>query len=354
MQNLKRCEGRDSHASALQFVALYASLSADLICEGAMGCLATESPPPARSSVVDWSLWLYRRTVKRVRPLHEATHWLMSHSILPWLERRQHFYTLPDDPFWFRLELLTGRHERETAHWLQALTREGMTVLDIGAHVGYYTRLASPLVGAKGQVIAFEPHPRNLQLLRRNTAQLPNVIVQAVALAEQTGTAELHDYLMMSASGSLHFDERIRDVQRAQMSDLDVAPRARGFQPQTYTVPTARADDLLTSAGVARVDLIKMDIEGAELSALRGMAAIIARSQPLTLIMEYNPLGLKAFGHDPEAALQEVLALGFHRLAVIEPDTTLTDYTARPSDLHALTQSLVQHMGVVNMLLQRD
>lgn len=307
-----------------------------------------------RSSLMDWSLRLYRRTVKRVRPLHEATHWLMSRSVIPLLEHRHQFHTLPDDPFWFRLELLTGRHEVETTHWLRSLAQSGMTVLDVGAHVGYYTRLASALVGTEGQVIAFEPHPRNVQMLRHNTAHLPNVSVQPVALAEQAGTAELHDYLMMSASGSLHFDERLRDVQRAQMTDYDIAPRARGFQPQTYTVPTARADDLLAMMGVTRVDLIKMDIEGAELGALRGMAATIARSRPLALIMEYNPMGLKAFGHDPEAALQEVLALGFDRLAVIEADASLTDYTSRPHELHALTQTLVQHMGVVNLLIQRN
>ncbi len=303
---------------------------------------------------MDWSLRLYRHTVKRVRPLHQATHWLMTHSLIPLLERRHQFHTLTDDPFWFRLELLTGRHEAETTHWMQTLARPGMTVLDIGAHVGYYTRIVSGLVGDGGRVLAFEPHPRNLQTLRRNTAHLRNVTVLPVALAEREGTAELHDYLMMSASGSLHFDERMREVQRAQMSDYDIAPRVKGFQPQTYTVRTARVDDLLAAEGVERVDLVKMDIEGAELGALRGMAATIARSEGLALIMEYNPLGLKAFGHDPEAALREVLALGFDRLSVIEPDATLTDYTDQPQALRALTASLVQHMGVVNLLIQRE
>jgi FkbM family methyltransferase len=296
---------------------------------------------------------LYRHTVKRVRPLHQVAHWLINHSLVPWLERRRAFYTLPDDPFWFRLELLTGRHEAETAQWMRSLARPGMTVLDIGAHVGYYTRMVSGLVGPQGRVIAFEPHPRNLQALRRNTAALTNVTVLPVALAEQEGTAQLHDYLMMSASGSLHYDERMRDVQRAQISAYDIAPRVKGFQPQTYTVRTARVDDLLAAEGIDQVHLIKMDIEGAELGALRGMTATIARAERLSLIMEYNPLGLKAFGHDPEAALQEVLALGFDRLAVIERDATLTDYTHQPKALHALTQSLVQHMGVVNLLIQR-
>lgn len=298
-------------------------------------------------------LALYRHTIKRVRVLHEATHWLMKHTVIPALEIIRGFRTLADDPFWFRLELLLQRHEVETTAQIRRLTRPGMVMLDIGGHVGYYTHLASPLVGASGRVIAFEPHPRNVALLRRNTAHRPNVTVLQVALAEQEGTAELYDYLMMSASGSLHYDETMRDVQRAHMSDSDVAPRANGFQPQTFTVRTARVDDLLADLGISAVDVVKMDIEGAELGALRGMTRTIAQSRTLSLVMEYNPLGLRAFGHDPMAALDEVLAMGFDRLFMIEADGSLSDYTTRKDELRHLTEGLVQHMGVVNLLFQR-
>jgi FkbM family methyltransferase len=277
----------------------------------------------------------------------------MTHTLIPFLEQRQGFRTMPDDPFWFRLELLTNRHEPETTHHIQALTKQGMTVLDIGGHVGYYTRMASRLVGANGRVIAFEPHPRNVATLRQNTAHLNNVTILQVALAEQEGTAELYDYLMMSASGSLHYDEKIRDVQRAQMSDMDIAPRAKDFQPQKFTVRTARVDDLLAELAIERVDVIKMDIEGAEMGALRGMQQTIARSPRLSLIMEYNPLGLQAFDNDPVSALQEVLNMGFRTLHILESDHTLTDYTANMQGIREVTARLVQHMGVVNVLFTK-
>ncbi len=306
------------------------------------------------NSVLQMSLSLYRQTLKRVRWFHAGLHGTMAHLVIPLLERIRDFRTMPDDPFWFRIELLTERHEPETTTHLTRLIEPGMTVLDIGAHVGYYTRLASDRVGHRGRVIAFEPHPRNHAYLTRNVGKRGNIDIFNLALAEQEGTAELYDYLMMSASGSLHYDESLRDVQMAQVNEHDIAPRIGArFQPQTFTVRTAPVDDLLAEYDIQQVDVIKMDIEGAELGALRGMTQTVARSPRLSLVMEYNPLGLRAFGNDPLDALREVLALGFTRLYVIEADARLTDYTDDFEGLAQLTDQLEQTMGVVNLLLQR-
>ncbi len=316
--------------------------------------MALEQQTQSHSTLFEASLRLYRRTIKRFRPAHTAVHWLLSHTFIPALERMRNFHTMPDDPFWFRLELLTNRHEPETTAQLRRLIQPGMTVLDIGAHVGYYSRMASELVGDGGRVIAFEPHPRNHATLVRNIGKRRNVTALQVALAESEGTAELHDYLMMSASGSLHYDEAIRDVQLSHVSDDDIAPRiGKDFQPQIYTVRTAPVDELLAEVGVQQVDVVKMDIEGAEMGALRGMKQTIANSPNLALVMEYNPLGLKAFDNDPEQSLHEVLALGFQKIAIIQPDGSLTDITENADAIHSLTERLVQHMGVVNLLLTR-
>lgn len=308
-------------------------------------------PQSFLNRIFQLALSLYRNTLKRFRAFHRALHWLMVHIYLPILERWQSFYTMPDDPFWFRTELLTGKHELETRTQIQRILQPNMTVLDIGAHVGYYSRLASDIVGDKGRVIAFEPHPRNHAYLTRNVGQRDNIRIIQVALAEEEGTAELYDYLMMSASGSLNYDQSLRDTQMAQVSNLDIAPRIDGeFQPQVYTVRTAAVDTLLAEEGVSQVDVIKMDIEGAEMGALRGMRQTIQNSPNLSLVMEYNPMGLKAFGNNPVAALQEVLAMGFKQMYVIEADASLTDYTTNVDGLEKLTQRLVQNMGVVNML----
>ena len=302
--------------------------------------------------VLESSLWLYRKTLKRIGPAHGALHRVLSALLLPALERANDFQTIVEDPFWFRLELLTRQHERETRQLLERLVRPGMVILDVGAHVGYYTRLLAERTGVSGRVIAVEPHPRTHEVLRRNTVGWPNVTALQLAAAEGEGRAELYDYLLMSASGSLHYDAGLADQQRAQMGAGDVAPRRSDFEMRRYGVRTAALDDCLAELGAGRVDLVKMDIEGAEISALRGMRRTIAASPGLALVMEYNPGALAAFGHEPAAAVGEVLALGFRRVRVIEAGGCLRDWGA-PGLVLRETARLRAGMGVVNLLFER-
>jgi FkbM family methyltransferase len=295
---------------------------------------------------------LYRRTLKKFRPAHQALHGLARHGVIPALEMASSFKTMPDDPLWFRLELLTGRHERETLAQVERLLRPGMTVLDVGAHVGYYARRCARAVGTEGVVIAFEPHPRTFKVLMKNVSRMQNVRTAQLAVADHEGTAELYDYLMMSASGSLHYDESLRDLQRSQVAEGDVAPRiAQDFPVETFSVRTTTIDTLLDELEIGAVDLVKMDIEGGELPALRGMSRTLERSPNLALIMEYNPQALKATG--PEAAVAEVLALGFRRMQSINADGTLTDLTGDDARLSRLTADLMARMDVVNLLFTR-
>ncbi len=299
----------------------------------------------------DFLLNVYRKTVKRFRPAHIATHWFMTRLIIPSLEKKKQFQTIVDDPFWFRLELLTNRHETETMFQLDRLIQPGMTVLDIGAHVGYYTHRYAAIVGDNGRIISFEPHPRTFKVLQQNTAQFSNVILNQLALADSEGTAELHDYLMMSASGSLHYDQGMLNLQKSQLGDNDVAPRiGEDFHASTFTVQTRPVDDCLAELEIKQVDVVKMDIEGAEIGALRGMKRTIANSPNLSLVMEYNPQALHGFGHDPAKSLLEVMQMGFKHVHIIEADGSLTDYTNNETAVSNLTDRLMNHMGVVNCL----
>ena len=305
------------------------------------------------TSMLDTSLRLYRKTLKRVRPAHIALHRVLSGLLLPGLERATGFQTIAEDPFWFRLELLTRQHERETRQLLERLAQPGMVALDIGAHVGYYTRLLARRAGADGRVIAIEANPSTHRVLQRNTGHLPTVSALQLAAAESEGSAELFDYLMMSASGSLHYDEALAHQQQASMGAGDVAPRREaGFEMQRYRVRTVAIDDCLAELGLGRVDLVKMDIEGAELAALRGMKRTIARSPGLALVMEYNPSALAAFGQEPAAALDEARNMGFGRVQAIEADGSLRDW-GDAALVAAETARLLGGMGVVNLLLRR-
>jgi FkbM family methyltransferase len=307
------------------------------------------------ANLFETGLKFYRLTIKRVRPLHQLTHLVVTRLVIPVLERRQGFRTMPDDPFWFRLELLTNKHERETTALIRQCIKPDMTMLDVGAHVGYYTRHFAQLVGETGRVLALEPHPRTFAILQDNVGRFPQVTPVRAAAAETEGTAELHDYLIMSASGSLHYDPSLAELQKSTTHAGDVAPRLSGrFAASTFTVHTMPIDSLLAEHGIEQLDAVKMDIEGAEINALQGMRQTIQRSPNLMLIMEYNPQALRAFGHVPQEALAGILSLGFTRMQIINSDSSLTDITGDTATINQLTERLMTGMDVVNLLITRD
>lgn len=295
----------------------------------------------------------YRKTLKHIKPLHRAGHYLLNRLYLSRLEKAKDFVTIQDDPFWFRYELLTGKHEAETVAVMKGLLSPGMTVLDIGAHAGYYSCLFAQLLEGEGKVFAFEPHPETYQILKKNVGKYPVVVPVQAAVSDQEGTAELYDYLMMSASGSLHYDESVAAVQKAQVSQYDLAPRLDdSFVRKEFSVHTISLDDFLPAQDVTTVDFIKMDIEGAELTALRGMRQLIANSPELRMIMEYNPQALKTVVARPEDAVTEVMAYGFTSASALQSDGAEIDLKASEV-LTELTDSLMEKMGVVNILFSK-
>jgi len=167
--------------------------------------------------------------------------------------------------------------------------KAGMTVIDVGAHVGYHTCHAARLAGPTGLVLAFEPEPRNYELLLANVWRngLGNVVCFPWALSDATGFARL--YLHPTNTG----DNRLADDD------------SRSSIP----VRTARLDDSL----VVRppVDLVKIDVQGGERAAMAGMAAVLGSSPDVRLTVEFWPYGIRRFGEDPREALRYYRWLGF-------------------------------------------
>lgn len=123
----------------------------------------------------------------------------------------------------------------------------GDTVVDAGANIGDFTILSSMQVGVAGRIIAIEPHPRSFQVLTLNVKRnaLSNVDCVDVALGEHDAMAELTD--------------------EGTASRISASPGKGG----TYRVRTSNIDRIVQRLGVNRVDILKMDIEGAEVDALR-------------------------------------------------------------------------------------
>ena len=159
-----------------------------------------------------------------------------------------------------------GFEDAELA-FVQTFLRPGMTVVDVGAHHGLYTLLASKRVGRAGRVISFEPSPRERKRLRRHLLvnRCRNVVVQSCALGEERREADL--FLVEGR------EDWCNSLREPQIDDRTVKVR----------VQVERVDDVLARLGIGRVDFIKLDVEGGELSLLEGAGGTLAASRPVIL-----------------------------------------------------------------------
>jgi FkbM family methyltransferase len=139
-----------------------------------------------------------------------------------------------------------------------------MTALDIGAHHGLYTLLCSKRVGLKGQVIAFEASPRECRRLAKHVRlnSCRNVGIEPHAVGSESGSADLY-----VVTGSCDWGNSLR---------------APVVFKSTFKIPVqvSPVDDVLLELGISRVDSIKLDVEGAELSALKGTARLLRGHRP--------------------------------------------------------------------------
>ncbi|HWX92474.1 MAG TPA: FkbM family methyltransferase [Terriglobales bacterium] len=188
-----------------------------------------------------------------------------------------------------RSVFVTGRYEPNEFCLLSRLLKPGMTFIDIGANMGLYTLFAAHRVGESGYVLAIEPSRREMQMLKNNVEQnaLRNVNSYPMALSDQGAEVEL---LVASLQNSGHNTLGAFGYNTA----LDHKERVR----------TVRLDELVQSEKRDRVDVIKMDIEGAELAALRGAGDTIERYRPVVLV----ELSDRALRHQSSTSA-DVLAL---------------------------------------------
>ena len=210
--------------------------------------------------------------------------------------------------------LFGGRWEETETQLFCSLVKEGMTVVDVGANVGYYTLLAARLVGPRGTVYAFEPSPGNFALLSQNVAAngYKNVVLIPKAVSDRSGTAALH-------------------IDRASSGGHSLSAFRGGLD--CVAVETVSLDDYFSTERPT-IDLVKMDAEGAEVSILAGMGRLLARHPDLTLLTEFFPRAIRGCGHSPEDYVRQLSALGF-RIHPIDEDRNKIEWLdpARVSDL---------------------
>lgn len=191
-----------------------------------------------------------------------------------------------------KLDMLWGIYEKETCSLFRTVVKPGMVVIDIGAHIGYFTLLFSRLVGARGRVYAFEADPTNYALLVKNTRRCGNIIPIKRAVSEKTGMIDFYHCEEKSGSHSV----------------LPNIPLS--FRRHKIAVPAVSLDLFLEHTGISRIDVIKMDIEGGESAALRGMERTL-QTPGLQLVIEFAPAWIRASGISPEEFLRQLTSYRF-------------------------------------------
>ncbi len=197
------------------------------------------------------------------------------------------------------LRLSVHLHESFELEIIKQEVKAGDMVLDIGAHIGYFTLPLAELVGSRGKVFAFEPNPENFLILKKNVQvnNHNNAFLYNLAADKVRGVKKF--YLCNSSSGSSFFgNEKNRP---------------------SLQVKTDRLDDILADK-VTSVNFIKMDIEGAEPLALKGMEKIIGQSKNLKMLIEFYPKILKIGGTEPQDFLEQLTGYGF-KLYVLNKNT---------------------------------
>ena len=258
---------------------------------------------------------IYRAT-NNFKPLHKGLNRAATKFFVPALERIFKFRTHHQDPLWFRTALILRYYEKDSVQIVKHMLKPGMIALDIGAHVGYYSKLFSGLVGKQGKVVAFEPHPITYQSLAKNMRALSNVIPLEIAVADRSGRMPLYDYQVETGSASLHDHESRRAKAANELID-GLAPRSMVISNNTYNVEVSTIDNCLEMLGITHIDFLKIDIEGAEILALYGMKKTLQKSDKAAMIIEFAPTHLRDFGFQWREAIAELKEMGFINIKAI-------------------------------------
>ena len=164
--------------------------------------------------------------------------------------------------------LLNGNMEPYTTAIFRQVITENMNIVDIGANIGYFSLLAASIIGNKGKVFAFEPDPDNYEILVKNIKLngYKNVVSLPKAVSNKNGTSTFFQY--DPTGWSSFFSSNANPV-------------------GVISVETVTLDDYFSNIGL--IDVVKIDVEGAEILVLEGMKKVIEKNDNIKIFIEFNP-----------------------------------------------------------------
>jgi len=222
--------------------------------------------------------------------------------------------------------IILGGFENAEVEFVGGFLRPGVIVVDIGAHHGFYTLIASKKVGPDGRVLAFEPSGRERKKLVRHLRlnQCTNVKIWDCALGRAEGTADLFV------------------VACTETGCNSLRPPNTSHPTTSVPVKVETLDKCLSREGVEHVDFIKMDVEGAEIEVLNGATRLLDRRPRPVLMCEVYDIRTAPWGYPARAIVDFLSQRGFrwfsltddHKLRLVASESTefAGNYVAVPEE----------------------
>ena len=209
------------------------------------------------------------------------------------------------------LFLLGGKsHDSELrlAKFILKTLKKGDTFLDIGAHYGYFSLLASSLVGEEGRVVSIEASKSTFDVLSQNLSKHSNISHFNIAISNQRDTIDFYEFpLLYSEYNSLDAEQ------------YEKATWAKHIEPRVIKIDAYPADEFINEHNVLP-DFIKIDVEGAEDKVVEGMSLLLSKGTNISISMEYILDDNPKTPH--ERALRFLVGQGF-RCNIIKQDGSL-------------------------------
>jgi FkbM family methyltransferase len=207
-------------------------------------------------------------------------------------------YLDPND--YVQCMMFYNRYSREILEVFRYFAKPGETVIDVGAHIGYFTLFLAELVGSRGHVYCFEPDPRAMNFLKTSitASRMDWIEVSPLALAQGRGTIDFYLAKGLGSSSAIKSFQQV-NASRAMVSTISL-------------------DELVDEGRVTgTIRLIKIDIEGFELEAIRGMVKVLKIHRPI-MVIEVNNEMLEARGETPAGLLELVASLDYKIAALMK------------------------------------
>lgn len=220
-----------------------------------------------------------------------------------------------------------GFYEPFITELVKQNVKTGDCVLDIGANIGYYTLLFAKLVGEKGKVFAFEPHPENFSLLKKNieTNGYKNVLLEQKVVSN-CSTEKMRLYLDKTKASTKH------GIYKSEYCS-----------DQYIEVKSLKLNDYFNNFN-QKINFIKMDIEGAEFHALQGMLTLLQNNPCIKIITEFSPSHLKKMNLVPEEFINLFIKHGFRVYHINEDKKEIKLF-----DINRLNEYIPKkHRGIIN------